>query len=125
MAVHGEEGGAVAAQVGDCAAHRLRDVVQLEVGKHLVAARGEPGEELEVALGGEKLKADLVEARRVAQLLDQRARLLGGRHVERDDETLRAGDGGHGFSLLEYCRRVRAKSDSATPQVSASKANAW
>src|SRR5687768_405416 len=122
MAVHGEERGAVAAQVGDRAAHRLRNVVQLEVGKHLVAARGEPAEELEVAFGGEELQADLVEARRVAQLLDQGTRFLGSRHVERDDEALGARNGIHAFSLVEYCRRVSARSAPSMPQVSASNA---
>src|SRR6185436_20815331 len=120
--VHGEEGRAAAAQVGDRAPHRLRNVVELEIGEHLVAARGEPAQQLEIAVGGKELEPDLVEAHRVAQLLGERARLLRRRHVEGDDQALGARD--HCFSFMEYSVRLSARSAGSMCQVSASNAYA-
>src|SRR6185436_9996164 len=116
--VHGEEGRAAAAEVGDRAPHRLGNVIELEVGEHLVAACGEPAQQLEIAVGGEQLQADLVEAHRIAQLLGERARLLRRGHVEGDDQALGARD--HFFSFIEYSFRLSARSAGSMCQVSAS-----
>src|SRR5688572_8951231 len=103
--MHREERGAAAGEVAHRAAHGLRDVVELQVGKDLVSARGKPRDELEGAGAAEELEADLVEARGVAELLDQRARLLGRRHVQGNDEPLRGGDRGHFWQVRsEYWR---------------------
>src|SRR5262245_52442351 len=98
MPVHREEGRAAVAQVGDRAAHGLGNVVELEVGEHLVAAPGEPGDELEAARRAEELEADLVELHRIAEPLDQRARLGRGGQVEGHDQPL-----GARYWVLQLC----------------------
>ena len=94
MPVHGNERRAAAFQVGDRAAHRLGNVVELEVGEDFLLARREPVEQLEITARGEKLQPDLVEAHRVAERFDRRFGLGHGGHVERDDQPLAAVDAG-------------------------------
>src|SRR5882672_6026247 len=101
VAVHGGEADAASAQVGDGAAHGLRHVEELEIDEYLVAALHQPFEQLEVAARHEKLQAELVEARRVTHPLDERARLLRRRHVERHDQPLGARNRRH--ALRSFC----------------------
>ena len=83
--MHGEEGHAPAAQVGDGAPHGFGDIVELEVAEHPVAPFHQPVEQFVVAAGGGELEADLVEAHRITELFDQRSRIGGRRYVERND----------------------------------------
>src|SRR5207253_7971576 len=95
VAMHGDERDAAAAQVRHRPRDRLRDVVHLEIGKHLVAALDEPFHELEIAGGHEELEPHLVEARRGAEPLDQRTRFGSARHIERDDQPFSAWNRAH------------------------------
>ncbi len=88
VAVHRGEGEAAAAQPPDRRADGRRHVVELEVGEDLVAALAQPVGEREGLAAHEQLEAELVEADRVAQRLDQPPRRRRRRHVESDDQPL-------------------------------------
>src|SRR5439155_8802157 len=123
------------AQVGDGAAHRLRHVEELEIDEYLVAALHQPFEQLEVAARHEQLQAELVEARCVAHSLNERARLLRRRHVERHDQPLGARNQRH--ALRSFCDRgapillhypfiiARWRTSSSCTTASAARCGAW
>ena len=86
--MHGGEGDAPAAQIGDRARDGFRNVEHLEIREDLVAALEQPFDELEIAIGDEELEADLIEARRGTNLFRQRSRFCRARHIERDDQPV-------------------------------------
>src|SRR6185369_9979687 len=94
--------------------HGLGNVVELQVREHLVAALREPRHELEAARRAEELEPHLVEPHRIAEALDQRARLGGGREVKRDDQALGAGNRGHVAVSFAESWRSEAPSEEST-----------
>ena len=90
VGVHGQEGGAERRRRAHALRDRVADIVQLEVEKHLLAGRGEAGGERQTARIGE-LIADLVEADRIPEALDEPFGLRKGGKVEGDDEAVARG----------------------------------
>ena len=96
--MHGEELRAGARDRSGGALDRRLDIEQLRVEEHTAPARRELGRERHAA-GEHELEPDLVDADAVAERLDQRAGLLGARHVERHDQPV-AGVLHHAGNLL-------------------------
>ena len=72
---------------GDRAGDGVRDVVELQVEEHAIAAADQLFDERR-AVAGEQPAADLEAADRAAQRVGERARLVGGVDVERDEELI-------------------------------------
>lgn len=77
-----------AAQIGHGGADGLRHIEEFEVDEDLLAAVGEPAQQLEIALAHEQGEADLEETDMVAELLDEAPGLLGRADVEGEDEPV-------------------------------------
>jgi len=87
IGVDGEKGHAEAGDRPHPFLHRVGDVVQLEVEKHLLALGDQVAGEIEPARIGE-LVADLVEGAGLADAIHQGARLRDASHIEADDEPV-------------------------------------
>ena len=74
------------------ATHRVRDVVQLEVQKHVLAERAQRLNDLRPG-GGKQFTADFIEVTGGAEPIDHGKRKLGAGKIERDDRhrTARTG----------------------------------
>src|SRR3546814_5795143 len=92
VAVDRAEVRAAFGQVTDGARHRFRNVEALEVDEHFLAVGFQRRQQLEEAGRHQQLHADLVEAGCVAERRDELARISGGRHTERDDQTVLYGN---------------------------------
>src|SRR5207248_7321770 len=68
----------------------FRDVEELEIGKYALIVADQPLDEIEVPAARGELETDLVEGHHRTEPLDERARIVVRRHVERDDEPFTA-----------------------------------
>src|SRR5947209_3175542 len=82
--MHRDEPGAQRGRVTHASSHSVRNVVELEIEKHIAAARANLADDPGTG-GREQLIANFIEPAAVAKIIDEVERVLRGRHIERDD----------------------------------------
>src|SRR3546814_5575561 len=95
-------------RISDCSSDVCYSDLELEVDEHFLAGGFQRRQQLEEAGRHQQLHADLVEAGCVAERRDELARISGGRHIERDDQTVLYGNHERsGDKRIADCRRAR------------------
>ena len=90
--MHRDEAHRPIAQAAHGAAHRLGDVVELEVEEELLAGAGQLVHQREVVAAHQQLEAELVEVHRIAERAHEPARVVGRGDVERCDQAFTRGN---------------------------------